>query len=122
MPQLTAAERHSIDVTIRRKGNGKDAISKINACRQKQNIKKISPSAVYDYLRGGTHVVGRKDKRGQKKILKPRHVKKIMTKRRQLIKKANNEPRTKLVAEMVGVGALLLGEQAFRFQVAHGQI
>jgi hypothetical protein len=93
MPQLTKQELHLIDKTVRKKGLGKDAIDAINKIRKTKKIQKISPSAVYGYIRGERHQPDRKDKRGSQRILKPRHVKKLMKVRRQLIKKANNAQR-----------------------------
>ena len=93
MPQLTKLELHQINKTINGKGTGKDAIDAINAKRKKNHVPQIAPSAVYSYIRGETHQPNRKDKRGAKKILKPRHVKKLLKTRRKLIKKANNRYR-----------------------------
>jgi hypothetical protein len=93
MPQLTKKELDMINDTCRKKGTGKDAIGAINKMRKKKRIPPISPEAVYSYIRGKTHQPGRKDKRGNKSILKPRHVKKLMKARVRLIKKTNNSKR-----------------------------
>ena len=93
MPQLTAAERNLVDRTIRQGGVGSMAVQKINKTRKKNQIEAISKDAIYRYLRGETHVFGKKEKRGNAKILKPRHVKQLLSKRRTLIKKNNNAAR-----------------------------
>ena len=89
---LTLAEQELVDKTIRQdKGTPMDAWRAVGRGRERRGGNPIHKSAVYRYLAGDTHLRGKKEKRGRKRIRSSADAKKLDRTRHRLIGEADNE-------------------------------
>ena len=72
-----------------------DAVRKVNEERAKRGEVAVHKSNVYRYVDGNTHLKGRQEKRGRKKVLRGKDIVKLEAARRRLLKKADSEQRVK---------------------------
>ena len=94
MPQLTIENQRLIDDVCRRnRRSGADALRGVNLQREKRHLEPVEKKAVYQYIRGATHVRGATETRGRKAILTRRDVVLLQQARRRLIKRADGDHR-----------------------------
>ena len=90
--QLTLGERTLINKLVRmERKTPTEALSRVNAQREKKGVQAITKSAVHRFCRGLTHKAGAKETRGRKAILSSKDIRTLDKTRRSLIQKANND-------------------------------
>jgi hypothetical protein len=103
--QLTLAERSLIDSMKRSGKSTRDALRRVNKDRVKHDVvREVSENAVYRYLKGQTHKLGAKEKRGSAKILTKQNIRSLDQARKRLIKRADNDHRVTYAAIIAEAG------------------
>ena len=88
---LTVDEQSLVDDIIKRqKLTPLKALAAVQAKRESRGEVGPTKHTIYRYLNSGTHLRGRKEKRGRSKSLSRGDVRKLMQTRRRLIKAADN--------------------------------
>ena len=70
-----------------------DALRRVNAAREADGGTPVHKTSVYRYLKGETHRLGRRERRGRDKALTRKDCVKLQQARRRLLKRANSQRR-----------------------------
>jgi hypothetical protein len=102
---LTASEKDLIDNTVGKKKQGvTEALAAVNRKRIRCGQDEVTRTPVYRYVSGMTHKRSAMEKRGRKKVLSKKDMKKLDKVRRRLIKDADGDERITYVDVIAKAG------------------